>query len=181
MPTSEQIINHTKKWVTDVVIGCNFCPFANAVVKQEKVLYRVETSNEVEDCLVAVLEEATRLDNHQEYETTLLVLPNGFSAFDKYLDLLTMAEQMLKQKKYEGIYQLASFHPNYLFAGSEEDDPANYTNRSPYPMLHLLREESIDIALENYNDPENIPDRNVEYTRQKGLAYMEALRHACLQ
>ncbi len=89
-----------------------------------------------------------------------------------------MSEKILKQKGYEGIYQVASFHPLYLFEGSVENDPANYTNRSVYPMLHLLREESIDKALENYKDPESIPERNILFAREKGLAYMKTLRDA---
>jgi hypothetical protein len=81
---------------------------------------------------------------------------------------------------YEGVYQVASFHPLYLFAGSDEKDAANYTNRSVYPMLHLLRESSIDKALESYIDPENIPVRNIEFARKKGLVYMKMLRDTCM-
>ncbi|MFM2337774.1 MAG: hypothetical protein RL115_967 [Bacteroidota bacterium] len=180
MLTAEDIIKQTKKWVADVVIGCNFCPFANAVIKQEKVFYRIVTSNDAEQCLMAVLEECKRLDNDSIYETTLLILPYGFDVFSQYLDLVSIAEQMLKQKKYEGIYQLASFHPNYIFSGSQEDDAANYTNRSPYPMLHILKEASIEMALENYKNPEDIPNKNVAFARTQGLAKMQALRKACM-
>jgi hypothetical protein len=109
-------------------------------------------------------------------ETSFLIFPRAFSKFDDYLYLLSLAESFLKKKGYEGVYQVASFHPLYLFAGSDENDPANYTNRSIYPMLHLLREESIDKALENYNDPENIPERNINFAREKGLVYMKMLR-----
>jgi hypothetical protein len=84
----------------------------------------------------------------------------------------------LKRNGYEGVYQVASFHPLYLFVNSDENDPANYTNRSIYPMLHLLREESIDKALENYKEPESIPIRNVNFARDKGLTYMKLLRDA---
>ncbi|HEV7782749.1 MAG TPA: DUF1415 family protein, partial [Chitinophagaceae bacterium] len=86
-----------------------------------------------------------------------------------------------KQNGYEGIYQLASFHPLYLFANSSPTDAANYTNRSVYPMLHLLREESIDKALAHYSDPENIPERNINFAHEKGLTYMKMLRDACLK
>jgi hypothetical protein len=100
------------------------------------------------------------------------------SKFDDYLDLVSLAEDRLKRNDYEGIYQVASFHPLYLFTNSDENDPANYTNRSIYPMLHLLREESIDKVLENYKDPESIPTRNINFAREKGLAYMKMLRDA---
>ena len=176
--TSEQIIARTKKWIIDVVVGCNFCPFAANVVKQRSIFYKVEESVDVEKCLDAFVAEMQRLDNDATIETSFVILPNAFQRFDDYLDLLSLAGKRLKKEGYEGIYQVASFHPLYLFANSEENDPANYTNRSIYPMLHLLREESIDKALENFRSPENIPVRNVNFAREKGLAYMKMLRDA---
>ena len=94
---------------------------------------------------------------------------------------MALAEQRLKQKKYKGIYQLASFHPLYRFAGSTENDAANYTNRSLYPMLHLLREASIDKALEQYKNTENIPIANIALARAKGLDAMTKLRESCFK
>ena len=178
MMRSEQIIDRTKKWIIDVVIGCNFCPFAANVVKQQTIFYMVEESNEMDVCLDSFVQEMERLDNDEGIETSLLIFPNAFQQFDDYLDLLSLAEKLLKRKGYEGIYQLASFHPLYLFANSDENDPANYTNRSIYPMLHLLREESIDKALAYYKDPESIPARNINFAKEKGLAYMKMLRDA---
>ena len=175
---SEQIIERTKKWIIDVVIGCNFCPFAANVVKQQAIFYKVEENTEVTKCLDSFVHEMKRLDNDPAIETIFLIFPNAFQNFDDYLDLLSLAEKRLKKDGYEGIYQVASFHPLYLFAGSDENDPANYTNRSIYPMLHLLREESIDKALENFKSPESIPVRNVNFAREKGLAYMKMLRDA---
>ena len=174
--TSEQIIDRTKKWIVDVVIGCNFCPFAANVVKQQTIFYKVEESNEMYACLDSFVHEMERLDNDTGIETSLLIFPNTFQKFDDYLDLLSLAEDRLKRNGYEGVYQVASFHPLYLFANSDENDPANYTNRSIYPMLHLLREASIDKALENYKDPESIPLRNINFAKEKGLVYMKMLR-----
>lgn len=174
--TSEQIIDRTKKWIVDVVIGCNLCPFAANVVKKKTVFYKVETSEDLNECLASFTNEIERLDNNKVIETSFLIFPNTFSKFDDYLHLVSLAEKILKSKGYEGTYQVASFHPLYLFAGSDENDAANYTNRSIYPMLHLLREESIDKALENYNDPESIPERNINFAREKGFAYMKMLR-----
>ena len=173
---AQQVINRTKKWIVDVVIGCNLCPFAANVVKQQSVFYRVETSTNLNDCLNSFDQEMKRLDNDESIETSFLIFPNTFETFDEYLALLSLAEKSLKRKGYEGIYQVASFHPLYLFANSDENDAANYTNRSIYPMLHLLREESIDKALENYKSPENIPERNINFVREKGMAYMKMLR-----
>ena len=175
---SEQVIDRTKKWIIDVVIGCNFCPFAANVVKQQAIFYKVEENTDVKACLASFVLEMERLDNDPAIETSFLIFPNAFQQFDDYLDLISLAEELLKRKGYEGIYQVASFHPLYLFANSDENDPANYTNRSIYPMLQLLREESIDKALANYKDPESIPARNINFAKEKGLAYMRMLRDA---
>jgi hypothetical protein len=88
---------------------------------------------------------------------------------------------MIKKSGYEGIYQVASFHPAYLFAGSSMNDAANYTNRSPYPMLHILREESVSRAIESYPDTHKISEKNTAFARGKGLAYMQSLRNACME
>lgn len=180
MSTPEQVIEQTKKWINEVVVGCNFCPFAARVVKQQSIHYQVESSSNLKECLTSLMLEVQRLDNNETIETSFLILPNSFSDFNEYLHLVDKAETLLKKNGYEGIYQLASFHPEYLFAGSAATDAANYTNRSVYPMLHLLREESIDKALKNYSSPENIPERNINFAREKGLVYMKMLRDACV-
>lgn len=180
MDNTEEIITQTKKWIDDVVIGCNFCPFASKVVKQQTVYYKVENSLDITVCLEAFLAEATRLDEEENIETIFLIFPHSFQQFDDYLDLVADAEDLLLANGYEGIYQLASFHPLYQFAGASEKDAANYTNRSVYPMLHLLRESSIDKVLENYKNPENIPGTNINFAREKGMVYMKMLRDSCL-
>jgi hypothetical protein len=179
MITAEQVIEHTNKWITDVVIGCNFCPFAAQVIKRKSVFYKVEMATDTVTCLETFLQEVTRLDDEEAIETSFLIFPNSFKTFNSYLDMVSVAEKLLKQKGYNGIYQLASFHPLYIFAGSPADDAANYTNRSLYPMLHLLRESSIDKALEHYDDPESIPDKNINFAREKGIVYMKMLRDSC--
>ena len=176
--TSDQVIERTRNWIIDVVIGCNFCPFAAKVVKERSIFYKVEESGDIDISLDSFVREMERLDNDSSVETIFLIFPNAFQKFDDYLDLLSLAEKRLKKQGYEGIYQVASFHPLYLFDNSDENDPANYTNRSIYPMLQLLREESIDKALENFKSPESIPVRNVNFAREKGLAYMKMLRDA---
>jgi hypothetical protein len=178
--TSQQVIDQTKKWITDVVVACNFCPFAANTIKQQRVHYQVEDSDSSNECMDTFLQQLTRLDNEKDIETVFLIFPRSFTRFDDYLVLVSLAEELIEQKGYEGIYQVASFHPLYLFANSPENDAANYTNRSIYPMLHLLREESIDKALAQYKYPENIPARNIDFAREKGLAYMKMLRDSCL-
>ncbi len=133
MITAEHIINQTKKWITEVVVGCNFCPFAAKEIKQNTIHYQVEESTETEICLQAFLQECKRLDGDKNIETTLLIFPNAFKQFDNYLDIVFLAEKLLKQEGYEGIYQVASFHPLYYFANADIDDAANYTNRSIFP------------------------------------------------
>ena len=121
-----------------------------------------------------------RLDKDDQIETSLLAYPDAFYDFETYLGLVELAEDLLIEQGYEGVYQLASFHPDYRFAETAEDDPANYTNRSPYPMLHLLRESAVEKALENYSQPERIPQRNIETARTMGLEKMQQMLGACL-
>jgi hypothetical protein len=180
MNPSQQIIDHTKKWINDVVVGCNFCPFAANVLKRETVHYQVETGMSLSACMESLLKETERLDDDISIETIFIIFPHAVKKFDNYLDLVSLAERWLKKNGYGGIYQLASFHPLYRFANSAENDAANYTNKSVYPMLHLLRESSIDKALEHYGNPQDIPDRNINFARQKGLIYMKMLRDGCL-
>ena len=135
----------------------------------------------LENALEAVIEEMRYLDRTKNIETTLIIFPDHFAEFEDYLDLVELAEALSVELGYEGIYQIASFHPEYCFGGADENDPANYTNRSPYPMVHLLREDSISRALEHYADPEGIPDRNIALARTKGLKQMQLLRAACFE
>jgi hypothetical protein len=180
MHQTKQVIEETKKWINRVVIGNNFCPFASKVMSGfGKVHFQIEDSSVISVCLTALLNEFMRLDENDDIETSFLIFPNTFKNFDIYLDLVHEAENFLEEKGYEGIYQIASFHPHYLFAGSTEYDAANYTNRSVYPMLHLLRESSVEMALANYKNPEEIPANNIKHTQEKGLVYFQALKDAC--
>lgn len=162
-------------------MGCNFCPFAAKEVMNDTIDYQVETSASLEQSLETFLHVCSRLDQNEDISTGFVIYPDAFAKFDDYLDAVSLAEQLLTQEGYEGIYQVASFHPLYRFAGAPPDDPANFTNRSPYPMLQLLREESVEQALSRYADPASIPERNILFARNKGLAFMEMLRDACLR
>ena len=180
MVDDQHIIEQTKNWIQKVVIGLNFCPFANREFKNNTIHYQIEHSAKRTDARDALLKECKRLDRDKNIATTLLIFPNAFAEFDAYLQFVSFAENLLKQKGYEGIYQLATFHPLYQFEGSAPDDPANYTNRSIYPMLHLLREEQIHKAVQFYGDASAIPERNVQFAREKGEVYMKMLRDSCL-
>lgn len=180
MDTAETVIAKTKKWITDVVVGCNFCPFAARELKRNTVNYIVENSTDISVCLETFIRECMRMDDDDATETSFIIYTDMFADFEDYLDFVSLAEALLEQEDYEGVYQVASFHPQYCFDDVDENDASNYTNRSVYPMLHILREESIEKALENYPDPDAIPERNIDFARNKGAAYMQMLRNACL-
>ena len=171
---------HTENWLKTVIIPYNLCPFARAVVEKENALYYcVDESNAMEENLQTLIAEAWRLDNDDEIETTLIIYENAFSAFEDFLDYVELANQLLEMQHYLGIYQLAHFHPDYCFEGANELDAANYTNRAPYPMLHLIREASLEKALKSFSHPEMIPKRNIQLTRELGLEKMQALLATC--
>ena len=115
------------------------------------------------------------MDKNAKIETVLLVLPCLFSTFDDYLAFVSLAEELLLLSGYEGIYQLATFHPNYCFSDVLETDVSNYTNRSPYPMLHILRESSIEKAIDYYGDTHQIPDNNIKTMHKLGLDKINTL------
>ena len=178
MPTT--IIEQTSHWIQQVVIGCNFCPFAARAVQKNSIHYEVLADAGIKNSLEAVAHSFKQLDENPAIETSFIILPSGFGSFAAYLQLVGLAEKRLRKLGYSGVYQIASFHPDYAFGGAPKNDAANYTNRSPYPMLHLLREDSITKALAHFTDPEKIPERNIKFAREKGVAYMRALREACL-
>jgi hypothetical protein len=172
----ENIISQTRNWIEQVVIGLNFCPFAAKSFKDEVINYKVIQPANLNLVLESLIQECNRLEDDEVTETSLLILPEIFDDFDNYLDLVDLAEQLLIKEGFEGVYQVASFHPNYLFSGSDEKDPANYTNRSPYPMLHILREDRLEKAILKHKNAAAIPDANIAKANELGLAYFKALR-----
>ena len=176
-----QFIKETRHWIESVVIAYNFCPFARKVFEQDKITYHVVVDSDPEACLTALIKACEHLDEHPQLETSLIIYPELPDDFEPFLDLAAIAEQLLIDQGYEGVYQLATFHPQYCFADSTAEDAANYTNRSPYPMLHLLREDSISLAVEHYSDIDKIPERNIETARELGLSTMQNLLHDCFE
>jgi uncharacterized protein len=175
------IIQQTQTWVKTVVIDQGFCPFAKREYDRDSIRYCVPATDNIQECLTTLILECQHLDTNPNCETTLLILAQGFQEFEAFLAFLDLAEALTRAQGYEGIYQLASFHPDYCFANAPKDDPANYTNCSPYPMLHLLRETSIAAALAHYPNPESIPERNCRYTRHLGSAIFRQLLADCLR
>lgn len=175
------VIDQTKKWIKSMVIGLNFCPFANQEYKNDTIRYQVSDTKDLSVAMMQLFDECTFLDQNETTSTTLIIFKDGFKEFDEFLFLVNLCEQLLRKQKYEGIYQIATFHPDYVFEGEAPDDPSNYTNRSPYPMLHLLREDQLEEAIEKFPDTETIPERNIELTKKMGIEKIKALRAACFE
>lgn len=156
-----------EQWLTQVVIGLNLCPFAAEPHHLGHIRLHLSQATTLEALLGELQIELKRLQQTPscELETTLLVIPQLLGDFDAYNQFLELADWLLQDFGWEGEYQIASFHPDYCFAQTEPDDPANLTNRSPYPILHLLREASIDQALAHFPHPEQIPERNIRCVR----------------
>jgi len=173
-------ITSTRQWLKSFVIEYNICPFARQEYEKDSIRFTAIAGNDLEKCLTALVTECGHLDSNPDIETALLIFPDGLHSFNAFLDFLDIAQQLLIDRDYEGIYQLASFHPQYCFTNSDQNDAANYTNRSPYPMFHIIRETSIERALENYSNPENIPSKNIQLTRQLGYKKLQAIVAACL-
>ena len=171
----DEVVVSVKSWIDNVIVGLNFCPFAKKEMERNTVRYAISSKTKINEALSDLLEELTLLDQQPEIQTTLLIFPLGFGDFDNYLDMLEIANGLINQGGYGGIYQLASFHPDYCFEGEDKNDPANYTNRSPYPILHILRESSIEAVLKRYPDPESIPENNIAKARELGSSFLQAL------
>jgi uncharacterized protein len=160
--SDQQVTSAVQRWLEQVVIGLQLCPFASRPVRRGQVRLVVSRPADEEELLGVLREELVRLANIdvEELETTLIILPELLRDFWDYQQFLPWAEQLLRREGWEGHFQIASFHPDYCFAGSDPDDPENLTNRTPFPILHLLREDSLEKVLGQYPDAEAIPERN---------------------
>ena len=168
--SADTVIAATRHWLERAVIGLNLCPFAKSVYVKEQVRYVVSTVTEAPD-VMDDLERELRLladADPDQIDTTLLILPDAVADFLDFNDLLYFAERLLGSLGLEGTLQIASFHPQYQFAGTEPDDIENYTNRAPYPILHLLREDSIARAAAAFPDAAGIYERNQATMRRLG-------------
>ncbi len=172
------IIKQTRHWVETLVVGLNFCPFAKRELANTR--YQVCHQSGMVQAVERLLDECDFLDAHPEIVTSLLILPH-FADFELYLQLLDEANLSLDNNALRGTYQLASFHPEYWFEGEAKDSPAHFTNRAPFPALHLLRESSIELAVAKFRDPENIPTRNIATAQKLGREQLQAMLDACKQ
>ena len=174
---------HTRAWLERAVIGLNLCPFAKAVHAKQQVRYVVTDARDAAALQAALIDELHWLAHAdpEVVDTSLLIHPHVLQDFADYNDFLDLADEALLQTGLDGVLQVASFHPCYQFAGSDENDIANATNRSPYPTLHLLREASLDRAVAAFPDPEAIYEANIATLRALGPAGWSELQQQCLR
>lgn len=155
-------------WVKEFVIALGICPFAKHAADNESVRYKVSTAR-TEPILMADLEaELFLLQHNGEIATSLLIIPLLLEGFEEYLDFLEQAEHLLEEANFIGIFQLASFHPLYQFAETAPDAPENFSNRAPYPVIHILRESQVELAIEAYGDTSTIPVKNIATLQKMG-------------
>jgi hypothetical protein len=176
-PAPERALRETRRFVERVVIELGLCPFARAPWEAGRVDVVVSDATSEQALLEDLGREIDRLGQTsvETLETTLLVHPYVLARFEDFNAFLDAAEGLLVARGQEGVLQIASFHPDYRFAGAPEDDPANATNRAPWPMLHLLREASVTAAVDAHPDAEAIPERNVALLRELGAERVQAL------
>ena len=177
MAEHERVLADVRRWLEKAVIGLNLCPFAKAVHVKAQIHYAVFRESDDAGLLDALLFEAAELLAHDASvrDTTLLVAPHVLEDFLDFNDFVGRAERRLARAGFDGVLQLASFHPRFQFAGSEEGDIGNATNRSPYPILHLLREDSVSRAVDAFPDAAEIFDRNIDTLEHLGAEGWKAL------
>ena len=170
-PDAGTVAGATREWLEKAVIGLNLCPFARAPHVQGRIRYAVSEAETPEALLADLLAELQSLAaaDPEETETTLLIHPRVLHDFLDYNDFLGVAEAAVADLGLEGTIQVASFHPRYQFAGTGPDDVENFTNRSPFPILHLLREASVERAVETFPDAAGIYEKNIETLRRLGI------------
>lgn len=181
LENDEEIILAVRQWVETFVVGMNLCPFAKRELVKNRVRFVTTAATTAEQLLQVLQTELELLNADPSVETTLLIHPAVLQDFYDFNDFLGCADILLLDMELEGIYQVASFHPDYQFGGTRPGDAENYTNRAPYPVLHLLREESLERVIADYPDVDDIPERNIELMNSLGQDKLQALLKSCLK
>lgn len=171
----KHVIAATRHWLDTVVIALNLCPFAKPRFVQNTIQYSYTDAAGEASLLEALADELIKLDTNPDISTTLLIHPKVLSNFSDYNQFLELAEQLLEMSGYRGVYQVVGFHPQFQFTETDQDDVGNYTNRSPYPMLHILREAEVTAAVEQYPNVEEIPSQNIKTLKQCGVKKLHKL------
>jgi len=167
---TDVVLSRTKQWLEEIVIGLNLCPFASSVFLAKQVRFRVSDARDADAVVRDALSEAMLLIESpaDEIATTLLICPNALNDFDEYLDSLSMIEALLAEAGADGLLQIASFHPRYRFEGEDEAALSHFTNRSPYPVFHFLRESQVQEAVDSHPDTASIPNTNIARLNELG-------------
>ena len=181
LENDEEIIQSVRQWVETFVVGMNLCPFAKRELVKNRVRFVTTAATTAEQLLQVLQTELELLNADPSVETTLLIHPAVLQDFYDFNDFLDCADSLLVDMELEGIYQVASFHPEYQFGGTRSGDAEHYTNRAPYPVLHLLREESLERVIADYPDVDDIPERNIELMNSLGQDKLQALLKSCLK
>ena len=179
--SDENIVLSVRQWVETLVVGMNLCPFAKRELVKNRVRFVTTASTTPEQLLLALQTELELLNTDPSIETTLLIHAQVLQDFYDFNDFLNDADDVLLEMGLEGVYQIASFHPDYQFGGTEPDDAENYTNRSPYPVLHLIREASLERVIADYPDVDGIPERNIALMNELGKDKLQALLQSCFK
>ena len=172
---SDLVDKHIRAWLQTFIVELNLCPFARPVAASEALRISVCESEDLNQLTQAFLTELDLIQQSSELDiaTTLLVMPNALASFDEYLMFLDNAEALIEELSLDGTIQLASFHPEYLFDGEDEQSASHFSNRSPYPVIHFLREDMLSNALDEFPNPEQIPQRNISTLEKIGRAEIE--------
>ena len=173
--TIEQVEQQVRAWLDQFVVGLNLCPFARPVVTSDMMRLTICSSDQLQQVAEMFMAELDLIQRSPESEvaTTLLVLPKALADFEEYLSFIENAEALIEEMDLVGTIQLASFHPDYQFGGEPKDAVSHYTNRSPYPLIHFLREDMMERALKSYPNPEKIPETNIQKLETIGHAQIE--------
>lgn len=176
-------INQTTSWIKTFVIGYNLCPFAAKPFNENRIKYVLVENGELEDLVERTFQECIALQNADPklVETTLIIHPNVLSDFQEYIDVVEQMQEDLVKLNLEGDIQFASFHPQYQFAETNFDDPENFTNRSPVQMIHLLRGDSVEKAINLYPDTDKIPFNNIEKMNEIGVEILTKKRNDIIE
>lgn len=167
--SAEVFVNAVRAWIDGFVVEYDLCPFARRELAKGSVRITVSDATSIEKLLESLQSEMALLTRDKRIATTLIVHPHVLQDFVQYNDFLSLVDLLLEHTGLVGVYQIASFHPDYQFEGTRPDDAENYTNRSPYPMLHVLREDSVERAVSSYPDADQIPNRNIRRMNEMGV------------
>jgi hypothetical protein len=165
-PGDQIVVNSVIRWFEQVVLGLNLCPFAQYPYRSGRVRFELTHARDDESCLTDLYLNLNLLEQQPEIETLLLICKHHLSLFEDFNQFLQLADLLLEREGWQGVYQIASFHPDYRFEGTAVDDIGNWTNRSPYPILHLIREHSIEKAIASHRNIEDIPQHNISALQQ---------------